>query len=51
MTVTEITYAVGSSDLKHFRSVFREHSLGTIPTQFWHDTPATIIRGFGILGG
>jgi hypothetical protein len=31
MTVTEITHAVGFSDLKHFRSVFREHSLGTIP--------------------
>jgi AraC-like DNA-binding protein len=23
MTITEITYAVGFSDLKHFRSVFR----------------------------
>ena len=25
MTVTEITYAVGFLDLKHFRSLFLEH--------------------------
>jgi len=30
LTVTEITYAVGFSDLKHFREVFREQ-FGVLP--------------------
>ncbi len=33
MTVTEITYAVGFSDLKHFRTVFREH-FGVLPGDY-----------------
>jgi len=33
MTVTEITYAVGFSDLKHFRTVFREH-FGVLPGEY-----------------
>jgi len=33
MTVTEITYAVGFSDLKHFRAVFREH-FGVLPGEY-----------------
>jgi len=33
MTVTEITYAVGFADLKHFRSVFREQ-FGVLPAEF-----------------
>ena len=33
MTVTEITYAVGFSDLKHFRSVFLEH-FGVLPGEY-----------------
>ena len=33
MTVTEITYAVGFSDLKHFRTVFREH-FGMLPGEY-----------------
>jgi DNA-binding response OmpR family regulator len=33
MTVTEITYAVGFSDLKHFRSVFREQ-FGVLPGEY-----------------
>jgi transcriptional regulator GlxA family with amidase domain len=33
MTVTEITYAVGFSDLKHFRTVFREH-FGVLPAEY-----------------
>jgi CheY-like chemotaxis protein len=33
MTVTEITYAVGFSDLKHFRTVFRDH-FGLLPGEF-----------------
>ncbi len=33
MTVTEITYAVGFSDLKHFRMLFREH-FGVLPAEY-----------------
>ncbi len=33
MTVTEITYAVGFSDLKHFRTVFREQ-FGVLPGEY-----------------
>lgn len=33
MSVTEITYAVGFADLKHFRTVFREH-YGVSPGEF-----------------
>jgi CheY-like chemotaxis protein len=33
MTVTEITYAVGFSDLKHFRTVFREQ-FGVLPGDY-----------------
>jgi DNA-binding response OmpR family regulator len=33
MTVTEITYAVGFSDLKHFRTVFREQ-FGMLPGEY-----------------
>jgi transcriptional regulator GlxA family with amidase domain len=33
MTVTEITYAVGFSDLKHFRSLFLEH-FGMLPGEY-----------------
>ena len=33
MTVSEITYAVGFSDLKHFRAVFRDH-FGLLPGEF-----------------
>jgi CheY-like chemotaxis protein len=33
MTVTEITYAVGFSDLKHFRTLFRNH-FGALPAEY-----------------
>jgi DNA-binding response OmpR family regulator len=33
MTVMQITFAVGFDDLKHFRSVFRQH-FGVLPSQF-----------------
>lgn len=33
MTVTEITYAIGFSDLKHFRTVFRE-CFGVLPGEY-----------------
>jgi DNA-binding response OmpR family regulator len=33
MTITEITYAVGFSDLKHFRNVFREQ-FGVLPGEY-----------------
>jgi DNA-binding response OmpR family regulator len=33
MTVTEVTYAVGFSDLKHFRTVFRDH-FGLSPSEY-----------------
>lgn len=33
MTVTQITYAVGFSDLKHFRTVFREQ-FGVLPGEY-----------------
>jgi transcriptional regulator GlxA family with amidase domain len=33
MTVLEITYAVGFSDLKHFRAVFRD-SFGSLPGEY-----------------
>ncbi len=33
MTITEITYAVGFSDLKHFRTVFREQ-YGRLPGEY-----------------
>jgi len=33
MSVTEITYAVGFSDLKHFRTIFREH-FGVLPGEY-----------------
>lgn len=33
MTITEITYAVGFSDLKHFRMVFREQ-FGVLPGEY-----------------
>ena len=33
LTITEITYAVGFSDLKHFRTVFREH-FGVLPGEY-----------------
>jgi signal transduction histidine kinase/AmiR/NasT family two-component response regulator len=33
LTVTEITYAVGFSDLKYFRSIFREH-YGVLPGEY-----------------
>jgi len=33
MTVTEITYAVGFSDLKHFRTVFKEQ-FGVLPGEY-----------------
>jgi transcriptional regulator GlxA family with amidase domain len=33
MTVTEITYAVGFSDLKHFRELFREQ-FGVLPGEY-----------------
>ena len=37
MTVTEITYAVGFSDLKHFRAVFREQ-FGVLPGEYTRKT-------------
>jgi AraC-like DNA-binding protein/CheY-like chemotaxis protein len=33
MTITEVTYAVGFSDLKHFRAVFREQ-FGVLPGEY-----------------
>jgi DNA-binding response OmpR family regulator len=33
MTVTEITFAVGFSDLKHFRNLFRDH-FGVLPAEY-----------------
>jgi DNA-binding response OmpR family regulator len=33
MTVTEVTYAVGFSDLKHFRTLFRDH-FGVLPAEY-----------------
>ncbi|HWQ90399.1 MAG TPA: helix-turn-helix transcriptional regulator, partial [Clostridia bacterium] len=33
MTVMDITYAVGFSDLKHFRALFREH-FGVLPGDY-----------------
>jgi DNA-binding response OmpR family regulator len=33
MTVMEITYAVGFSDLKHFRTLFRDH-FGVLPAEY-----------------
>jgi transcriptional regulator GlxA family with amidase domain len=45
MTVTEITYAVGFSDLKHFRHLFREQ-FGVLPGEYIRKTlgekPASI---------
>ena len=38
MTVTEITYAVGFSDLKHFRSVFQEY-FGVLPGEYARKAP------------
>ncbi len=38
MTVTEITYAVGFSDLKHFRSLFLEH-FGVLPGEYASKAP------------
>ena len=38
MSVTEITYAVGFSDLKHFRSVFQEH-FGVLPSEYARKAP------------
>jgi CheY-like chemotaxis protein/AraC-like DNA-binding protein len=38
MTITEITYAVGFSDLKHFRSVFREQ-FGVLPGEYPRKAP------------
>ena len=38
MTVTEITYAVGFSDLKHFRSLFLEH-FGVLPGEYARKAP------------
>jgi len=38
MTVTEITYAVGFSDLKHFRSLFLEH-YGVLPGEYARQAP------------
>jgi len=38
MTVTEITYAVGFADLKHFRSVFQEH-FGVLPGEYARKAP------------
>jgi YesN/AraC family two-component response regulator len=38
MTVTEITYAVGFSDLKHFRSMFQEH-FGMLPGDYARKAP------------
>ena len=33
MTILEITYAVGFSDLKHFRALFRDY-FGTLPREY-----------------
>ena len=38
MTVTEIAYAVGFSDLKHFCSVFQEH-FGVLPGEYARKAP------------
>jgi CheY-like chemotaxis protein len=38
MTVTEITYAVGFSDLKHFRGLFQEH-FGVLPGEYARKAP------------
>jgi CheY-like chemotaxis protein/AraC-like DNA-binding protein len=38
MTITEIIYAVGFSDLKHFRSVFREQ-FGVLPGEYPRKEP------------
>lgn len=38
MTVTEVTYAVGFADLKHFRTVFREQ-FGVLPTEYAKKSP------------
>jgi DNA-binding response OmpR family regulator len=43
MTVTEITYAVGFSDLKHFRSVFQEQ-FGVLPGEYASKAHAGAIR-------
>jgi len=43
MTVTEITYAVGFSDLKHFRSVFQEQ-FGVLPGEYARKAHAGGIR-------
>ena len=38
MTVTEVTYAVGFSDLKHFRSLFQER-FGVLPGEYTGRAP------------
>ena len=39
------------TELAQTAPVLRKAIVGTITTPlFWHDTPATIIRGFGTLG-
>jgi hypothetical protein len=39
------------TELAQTSPVLGKAILGTIPPLFWHDTPATIIQGFGILVG
>jgi transcriptional regulator GlxA family with amidase domain len=48
MTVTEITFAVGFSDLKHFRVVFRDH-FGTLPSGYAKVACAAGEPGFSAL--
>jgi DNA-binding response OmpR family regulator len=47
MTVTEITFAVGFLDVKHFRAVFKQE-FGVVPSEFLHKgTPETASGGDG----
>ncbi|MGC3959768.1 MAG: response regulator [Verrucomicrobiota bacterium] len=41
MTVTEITYAVGFSDVKHFRTLFRDQ-YGVLPSEFSESSMSSI---------
>lgn len=43
MTVTEITYAVGFSDLKHFRSLFR-NQFGLLPAEYARTAEQTRVK-------
>jgi CheY-like chemotaxis protein len=44
MTVTEITFAVGFQDVKHFRALFKEH-FGVLPSDYIKDKEARVAGG------